>query len=194
MNRFCLQNRGNTFDDYLRLQKAEQIVHNGPSCSSKNCFAKRKQHFPTVPKLESTVGFKYGSIIWHRIDVEPETKFEVIPSSDEYDISLSVGVFIKKIESEAGQQVPIFEYIRVIDSFSFMPQSFESLMADLPDNCFDILRSKYESYSIIDFQLLCQKGFYCYSYIASEQLFEEKVLSPLSEWKNTLHGGEVTIS
>ena len=127
-------------------------------------------------------------------ECEPETKFEVIPSTDENYISLSVGVFIKNFESEAGQQVPIFEYIRLIDSFNFMPQSLESLVADLPDNRFDILRSKYESYSNSDFQLLCQKSFYCYSYITSEQVFEEKVLPPLSEWKNTLHGGEVTIS
>ena len=127
-------------------------------------------------------------------ECEPETKFEVIPSTDENYISLPVGVFIKKFESEAGQQVPIFEYIRLIDSFNFMPPSLESLVADLPDNRFDILRSKYESYSNSDFQLLCQKGFYCYSYITSEQVFEEKVLPPLSEWKNTLHGGEVTIS
>ena len=126
-------------------------------------------------------------------ECEPETKFEVIPSTDENYISLSVGVFIKNFESEAGQQVLIFEYIRLIDSFNFMPQSLESLVANLPDNCFDILRSKYVSYSNSDFQLLCQKGFYCYSYITSEQVFEEKVLPPLSEWKNTLHGGEVTI-
>ena len=121
------------------------------------------------------------------------TKFEVKPSTDENYISLSVGVFIKTFESEAGQQVPILEYIRLIDSFNFMPRSLESLVADLHDNRFDILSSKYESYSNSDFQLLCQKGFYSY-YITSEQMFEEKVLPPLSEWKNTLHGGEVTIS
>ena len=59
-----------------------------------------------------------------------------------------------------------------------MPQSLESLVDDLPDNRFDILRSKYESYSNSVFQLLCQKGFYCYSYITSEEVFEEKVLPP----------------
>ena len=31
MNLFCLQNRGNTFGDDLRFQKAKQILHNGPS-------------------------------------------------------------------------------------------------------------------------------------------------------------------
>ena len=44
-------------------------------------------------------------------ECEPETKFEVIPSTDENYISLSVGVFIKNFEPEAGQQVPIFEYV-----------------------------------------------------------------------------------
>ena len=127
-------------------------------------------------------------------ECEPETKFEVIPSTDENYISLYVGVFIKHFESEAGQQVPIFEYIRLIDSLNFMPQSLESLVADLPDNRFDILLSKYESYSNSHFQLLCQKCFYCYSYITSEQVFEKKVFPPLSEWKNTLQGGEFTIS
>ena len=54
-------------------------------------------------------------------------------------------MFIKKFESAAGQQVPIFEQIRLIESFNFMPQSLEYLVADLPDNRFDILRPKYES-------------------------------------------------
>ena len=123
-----------------------------------------------------------------------ETKIEVVPSTDENYLSLPVGVFIKNFESEAGQQVPIFEYIRLIDSFNFMPHSLKFLVADLPDNRFDILRCKYESYSNSVFQLLCQKGFYCYSYITSEQVFEEKVLPPLSDWKNTLLGVEVTIN
>ena len=75
-----------------------------------------------------------------------------------------------------------------------MPQSLESLVADLLDNRFDILRSKCESYSNRFFQLRSKKSFYCYSYITSEQVFEEKVLPPLSGWKNNLHGGDVTIS
>ena len=124
-------------------------------------------------------------------ECEPETKFEVIPSLDENYISFSVGVLIKNFESEAEQQVPIFEYIGLIDSFNF---KLQSLVADLPDNRFDFQHSKYEPYSNSNFQLLRQKGFYCYPYITSEQLFEEKVLPPLSEWKYTLHGGEVTIS
>ena len=78
-------------------------------------------------------------------ECEPETKFEFTASTDENYISLSVGVFIKNFESEAGQQVPIFEHIRLIDSFNFMPQSLESLVADLPDSRFDILRPMYES-------------------------------------------------
>ena len=107
-------------------------------------------------------------------ECEPETKFEVIPSPDENYVSLSVGVFIKNIESEAGQQVPIFEHIRSIDLFNFMPQSLKSLVADLPDDRFEILRSKFESYSNRVLQLLCQKGFYCYSYITSEHVFGKK--------------------
>ena len=89
----------------------------------------------------------------------PETKFEVLPSTDENYISLSVGVFIKNFESEAGQQVPIFEHKRLIDSFNFMPQSLESLLADLPDNRFDILRFKNETYSNSDFQRSLPKRF-----------------------------------
>ena len=103
-------------------------------------------------------------------ECEPEMKFEVTPSTDENYISLSVGVFLENFESETGQQVPIVEYIRLINSFSFMPKSHESLVADLLDSRFDILRSKYESYSSSDFQLLCQKGFYCYSYKAMKSL------------------------
>ena len=77
-------------------------------------------------------------------ECEQETQFEVIPSSDENFISLSIGVFIKKFESEAGKQVPISEYIRLIDSYNLMHQSLKSLVADLPDNRFDIFRSKIQ--------------------------------------------------
>ena len=37
------------------------------TCSSRNCYAKRKQQLPTVPKLESTLVSSYCSILWHRI-------------------------------------------------------------------------------------------------------------------------------
>ena len=92
-------------------------------------------------------------------ECEPETKFEVIPSTGENYISLSVVVFIKSFESEAGQQVTIFQYIRLIDSFTFMPQSLESLVADLSDKRFDILISKYESYPIAIFNFSAKKVF-----------------------------------
>ena len=70
-------------------------------------------------------------------ECEPEMKFEVIPSTDENYISPSVGVFIKKFESEAEQQV-FFEYLRLTGSFLFMPQSHQSLVIDLPDNRVDL--------------------------------------------------------
>ena len=54
-------------------------------------------------------------------ECEPETKFEVIPSTEEKNISVSVGVIKKIFESEAGQQALIFKYIRLIDSFNFKP-------------------------------------------------------------------------
>ena len=127
-------------------------------------------------------------------ECEPETKLDVILSTDENFMSFSAGVFIKNFQPEAGQQVPIFENIRLVDSFNFFPQTLESLVADLPDNCLDIFRSKYESYSNSDFQLLCQKILYCYSYIPSDHVFGEKVLPPLPELKNTLLGGELTVS
>ena len=112
-------------------------------------------------------------------DFEPETEFEIIPSSDENYISLSVGVFIKNFESESGQQVPIFKYVRSIDSFNFLLQSLESLVVDPPENSFDILYSQYESYSNSDFQLRFQNGFYGYSYITSEQFFSRKRIAAI---------------
>ena len=55
-----------------------------------------------------------------------------------------------------------------------MPQPLVSLVADLSENRFDILRSKYESYFKSDFQIVRQKGFYYCSYITTEQVFDEK--------------------
>ena len=37
------------------------------TCSSRNCYAKRKQHFPTVPKLEGTLVSSYRSVLWQII-------------------------------------------------------------------------------------------------------------------------------
>ena len=54
------------------------------------------------------------------VECEPETKFEIITTDENY-ISLSVGVIIKNFESEAGQQVLIIEHIRLNDSLTSCP-------------------------------------------------------------------------
>ena len=54
-------------------------------------------------------------------ECEPETKFEVIPSTGKNYISLSVGLLIKNFESEAGKHELIFEYIRLLTRVTSCP-------------------------------------------------------------------------
>ena len=94
-----------------------------------------------------------------------------------------------------GMTKNVYEHMRFLNSFKFMPQSLDKLAGFLPQDKFIYLESQFDTYktpSQID--LLKKKGVYPYSYMNSFDKFAEEKLPPKEFWKNTLAGGEVTIS
>ena len=125
---------------------------------------------------------------------ESTTTIKVIPSTDEKYIAMTFGVLIDTITTQEGRTQKIFEYLRFIDSFKMMNSSLKKLGEILPDTHFDIMKAMFPSVSESNAHLLKQKGYYPYSYVCDRRKFSEKCLPPLSEWRNTLEGGNLAVS
>ncbi len=96
--------------------------------------------------------------------------------------------------NKEGKEIRVFEYMRFLDSFKFLPSSLAALANDLPNEKFQLLKNHFNNSSEEDVQLLCEKGFYPYSYISSFDIFNETQLPPIEFWKNTLTGCQVDIT
>ena len=120
----------------------------------------------------------------------------IIPETDERYVSLSLKVRVGEYtRKENGEIVPIYEELRFIDSFRFMSMSLDKLVSFLPADAFKILNQYFEKgYQTEDIKLLQQKGHYPYSYIDSFTKFDEENLPEISNWKNSLAGGETTVT
>ena len=73
-------------------------------------------------------------------------KIEVIPTNDENFIALNYGLYIES-RSRKRDEVAIYDYLRYIDSFKFMPSSLSKLVQTLPQDKFTILDNFYRGYS-----------------------------------------------
>ena len=127
-------------------------------------------------------------------EFDKKCKIDVIPSTDEKYISLSVGVPVNEYTDKNGVIKTVYEYLRFIDSFRFMATSLDNLVSYLPKEKFQILDNHYQEYSEQQRSLLHGKGLYPYSYFINHDKFEETSLPPLECWTNTLRNGEVNIS
>ena len=78
-------------------------------------------------------------------EIEPSTKINVIPSTDEKYISMTFGVLIKTVTGRDGKDRKIYEYLRFIDSFKFLTTSLEKLIANLPASALAIFDSMFDS-------------------------------------------------
>ena len=90
--------------------------------------------------------------------------------------------------------IELFENMRFLDSFRFMGISLEKLVSFLPEDGFKIIDNHFEEKFAKEKKLLHQKSFYPYSCFDNFERFSEKRLPPLNKWKNTLAGGEVSIT
>ena len=82
-----------------------------------------------------------------------DTKINVIPTNDEKFIALNFGVHIETKKRKTNE-VTVYEYLRFIDSFQFMPGSLDKLIQTLPADKFTILDNFYRGYSADQRKLL----------------------------------------
>ena len=118
-------------------------------------------------------------------------KTEVIPSTDEKYITLTVGVPVRIYQDKNGMTKTIFEYLRFIDSYRFKTFSLGKLAGFWPRKKFEIMDRRYSDFSTEDISLIHQKGYYPYSYFDNFDKFLETKLSPRGQWKDSLRNGAV---
>ena len=104
----------------------------------------------------------------------PGCKIEVIPTTDEKYITLTIGIPVRNYQDKNRVTKTVFEYLRFIDSFRFMASSLEKLASYLPKEKFEILDNCFADYPETDRDLLHQKGYYPYSYFDDFNKFQEK--------------------
>ena len=127
-------------------------------------------------------------------EFDKNCKIQVIPSTDEKYISLSVGVPVRQYRDKNGQAKTVYEYLRFIDSFRFMNSSLDKLVSYLPSEKFQLLDNHYQALQDEQKQLLHTKGFYPYNYFDHHEKFLETELPPLECWKNSLKNDEIHIT
>ena len=159
------------------------------------CNLQRKSINFTPVIAHNMAGYDIHHICSAINNCNPKNKFSVIPTTDEKYISFTFSVWVNSYTDKNGMTKNVYEDMRFLDSFKFMPQSLDKLAGFLPQDKFIYLESQFNTYktpSQID--LLKRKGVYPYSYMDSFDKFAEEKLPPKEFWKNTLAGGEVTIS
>ena len=123
------------------------------------------------------------------------SKLQVIPQTDEKYICLIIRVKVGEYKNQKGEVIELFKNMRFLDSFRFMGMSLEKLVSFLPTDGFKIIDNHFEDkFAKKQIKLLHQKSFYPYSYFDNFERFSEKRLPPPNKWKNTLAGGEISIT
>ena len=125
---------------------------------------------------------------------KPGWKTEVISSTDEKYITLTVGVPVRLYQDKNGITKTVFEYLRFIDSYRFMAFSLENLAGYLPQEKLKFLDSCFADYFAEDRILIHQKGYYPFSYFDNFDKFLETKLPPRDEWKDSLRNGAVMVT
>ena len=120
--------------------------------------------------------------------------FSILPLNEEKYISLSMKVFIRSFTTKNGTIRHVYEEMRFLDSYKFMNSSLDKLAHNLPATNFKLLNNWFRNWPESTVQLVRQKGFLPYSYIDSFEKYEEKELPPRILWKNSLKGGEISVT
>ena len=88
----------------------------------------------------------------------------IVPATDEKDIALEIGVFIKMRLDKNKKERPVYENMRLLDFFWFMPSSLDSLAKNLPAEAFKLLMQHFSEWPENAVDKLKPKGFCSYSY------------------------------
>ena len=121
------------------------------------------------------------------------TKIEVMPTNDEKFIALNFGVFIKT-RKRKRDEVPVYEYLRFIDSFKFKPCSLDKLVKSLPDTKFSLLDDFYRSCTDEQRKLWKKKGNFPYSHVDSFSKLNDLSLPSQENWKNSLKDNQIDVN
>ncbi|XP_075254812.1 uncharacterized protein LOC142346188 [Convolutriloba macropyga] len=118
----------------------------------------------------------------------------IIPSTDEKFIALEIGVLIKMRPNKNGVDKPVYEHIRLLDSFRFMPSSLDALAKNLPANEFIHLEKYFSDWPKSSVEKLKQKRNFPYNYIESFSKLGEARLPPREKWTNSLQQYDVSVT
>ena len=158
------------------------------------CNLKRRSinYTPVIAHNSSNYDLHHLCKNLHEFDAD--CKIEIVPLTDEKYLALSVGVVVNRFVDKRGVTKNVYEYLRFIDSFRFLPSSLDKLVSYLPAESFDLLDNYFDNFQHEEKKLLHQKGFYPYNYFDNFAKFNEKDLPSIEFWKNSLNGGEISIT
>ena len=118
----------------------------------------------------------------------------IIPSTDEKFIAIEIGVLVKMRPDKNGVEKPVYEHIRLLDSFRFMSSSLDTLANNLPADEFSLLENYFKDWPESSVQMLKQKGFFPYNYIDSFPKLRETELPSREKWTNSLQQYQVSVT
>ena len=84
----------------------------------------------------------------------------IVPNTDEKYIALEIGVLVYNRQDKNGVMKPVYEYIRLLDSFRFMASSLDSLAQNLPSDQFTLLEHHFKDWPESSVQMFTRKGFF----------------------------------
>ena len=111
------------FDFNIDNEKVlDHSYFNGPFIGYAHCECKlkRKTLNYTPGIAHNMMNYDLHHIVKSLHSASKSTKIEVIPTNDEKFIALNFGVFIET-QKPKRDEVPVYQYLRFIDSFNFMP-------------------------------------------------------------------------
>ena len=118
----------------------------------------------------------------------------IVPNTDEKYIALEIGVLVYNRQDKNGVIKPVYEYIRLLDSFRFMASSLDSLAQNLPSDQFTLLEHHFKDWPESSVQMLKRKGFFPYCYIDNFNKLKETALPPREKWMNSLQQYQVSVT
>ena len=118
----------------------------------------------------------------------------IIPSTDKKFIAVEIGVLVKMRPDKNGFDKPVYEHIRLLDSFRFMSSSLDTLANNLPADEFSLLENYFKDWPESSVQMLKQKGFFPYNYIDSFPKLRETELPLREKWTNSLQQYQVSVT
>ncbi|XP_075241649.1 uncharacterized protein LOC142336624 [Convolutriloba macropyga] len=157
------------------------------------CNLKRRTLDYTPVIAHNMMNYDLHHIVKTLHSATANVKIEVIPTNDEKFIALNYGVYIET-RRRKRDEVAIYEYLRFIDSFKFMPRSLIKLVQTLPHDKFTILDNFYHGYSHEQRELLKHKGNFSYSYVDSFDKLNDLELPGIRHWKNSLKDNSIDIT